>query len=395
MRKILDRNLSKKKFFITFLILIIYIILAEIVFRISNSKIVSGYYESEISQAFSKKEWREAKEVSKELLEVGARAYFKPGTILYLYKEFHKKLINTNKLGFRTKKITKKKKNEIRIVLAGDSILFSTYVADKHTISSLLEQKLKKQFPKKQISVYNLGVEGFDLQKMNAAINYSFNKIKPDFVFIIGVSGDINFGYLRGFVKYKPYTKKAKVDEKQFKHFLAKTQKKSIWQKSFLLNKIFKILDEKKGRKFIAQISKNKKSQKLTKTLKQNLKGSVAGFIEEIRREKTILNSKNISPILIVLPILDFKKEKTLFEKQNNKLLTLFFPAYNKFAKSFIFQIDKKLKDIKGLEVYNLKNLFSNNSSIIYYDSFHINPLGNKILTEKLFDIVKKKISQD
>jgi hypothetical protein len=230
------------------LILFSYILFAELIFQISGTKKTQGYYESIISEAFTKKEWKEAIKIKQELLEVGARAYFKPGTILYLYKEFHKKLINTNKLGFRTKKITPKQKNEIRIILAGDSILFSVYVSDKHTIPSILEQKLKKKFPHKKISVYNLGIEGFDLQKTNAAINYAFNKINPDYVFIIGITGDINFSYLRGFVKYKPYTKKAKVNEKQFKHFLDNNKKIKFWEKSILISKIQKILDQRKSR---------------------------------------------------------------------------------------------------------------------------------------------------
>ncbi len=92
--------------------------------------------------------------------------------------------ISTNSLGFRHRELGPKKKNELRILVLGDSITFGDFVPQDQTYPAYLERHLRAMFPAKHIEVINAGVGGVDLQNEFAILMESGLSVEPDIVLV-------------------------------------------------------------------------------------------------------------------------------------------------------------------------------------------------------------------
>lgn len=108
-------------------------------------------------------------------------------------KSCFKAYVKTNAQGFNSPNDYKveKEKNELRIVVLGDSYVEGFQVDQGKRFFEILEQKLKKDFPEIKITVYNFGRSGNGrLMNLLYFQNYGFF-YKPDLVIDLFISNDI------------------------------------------------------------------------------------------------------------------------------------------------------------------------------------------------------------
>jgi len=92
--------------------------------------------------------------------------------------------VKTNSMGFTSPEIdlSKKAKNEKRILILGDAFSMPEGVEYNYSYPYLLEQKLRKDYPKFIINVIDAGVTGYGPNEEYAQLNKYIKIIKPDFV---------------------------------------------------------------------------------------------------------------------------------------------------------------------------------------------------------------------
>ena len=153
-------------------------------------------FEHNAAKVYSNEEWKTARTMIDILNDFGMEAYSLPNTKLYLHKPFTSKLYNINSLRFRGKEVGKKEKNEVRIALIGDSNIWGMMAPDSMTIPAQIERALQKQFPQVKITVLNLGVEAYAINRMKYLLSHYFDTLDPDMLLFFTGTGDIIFSHL-------------------------------------------------------------------------------------------------------------------------------------------------------------------------------------------------------
>tara|TARA_B100000686_G_scaffold320072_1_gene371376 strand:- start:9627 stop:10808 length:1182 start_codon:yes stop_codon:yes gene_type:complete len=98
--------------------------------------------------------------------------------------------VKTNSLGFRYKKLDKKKEKDFRILILGDSITLADYVAADQTYPATIEKKLnqpgatKDEAKGKRIQAINAGVGSIGLGDELALLIETNRHVEPDMVLI-------------------------------------------------------------------------------------------------------------------------------------------------------------------------------------------------------------------
>lgn len=91
--------------------------------------------------------------------------------------------------GFRAKidyRNVPPKKQNVRVMLLGNSFVFGTYINNNATLSSLLQEKLGSGY-----EVYNFGIPGWGLDQMYLAYEKYWDMVDPDYVVIVYIDPNI------------------------------------------------------------------------------------------------------------------------------------------------------------------------------------------------------------
>jgi hypothetical protein len=152
----------KKIITFSFLIVIIPLLTTELLFRIFFPQISSdSYYYNEMFESLSSYQVI-IKNTNNNKYEKKFGFIYSPNTEIDVSKEEFQYKVKTNSLGFRTREVSPKDKNEYRVLLLGDSMFFGVGVNNQDTIASQLEtfhNRLKKN---NNLKVYNFSVEGYN-----------------------------------------------------------------------------------------------------------------------------------------------------------------------------------------------------------------------------------------
>ena len=115
--------------------------------------------------------------------------------------ENNKTGIFLNPLGFRDDEIKKKKKDNIRILLLGDSCAFgwhrNSYTDQNKLFARQLEKHLGNKI-NKEIDVINAGVPGYSSYEVLLSFREYRPKLKPDYIIIYAGFNDIGIGISKG-----------------------------------------------------------------------------------------------------------------------------------------------------------------------------------------------------
>ncbi len=287
-----------------------------------------------------------------------------------------------NSLGFRHKEIETKKQNEKRILFLGDSITFNDYLNDEETFIRLTENKINNYLCSNnkilKFEAINAGIGAIGLQNEYSILIENGLKIKPDIVII---------GFYLNDYEMSDGIKMIKVP-----YFL---------QKSWTIQYIYKIIST------IKYLLISKKNNPISLRNKKNIKTQIERELENKyfenpnEFEKLIIKnysdwgsawSENawsvIEPMLLEI--------KRISCKNDFKLIVLCFPVkYQVELKCADNYPQNKLKvfcennNINFIDILpDLKNISNKNQ--LFYDHCHLTPIGNKVVSDLIFNYLQK-----
>ena len=307
--------------------------------------------------------------------------------------------VKNNSFGFRTHEFTKKKEDELRIVLIGGSTAWGCGSSSNETnISGYLEEIInnnKKLLGNKtHAKVFNLSQALSTITQDTLSIIFYANKLEPDIV--------INFnGWNEVITNYR-------LDEKRLnKHKFFYLVEMENWEPTHLPNIRKKILKNLIGRWIIDNfklfnifLNKRRKfrsthpqyknfdiTDKVSKNLKQNSEIAVNNFniLEKISK------GFNFKVIHFLQPNLYRKYYPTESELKVLELYNEHRPIhggkkFGKFLKNInIYEFICNESEKKYLRVINLLDIFKEEKRSVFYTLVHLNDLGYKIIAEEIY----------
>ncbi len=301
-----------------------------------------------------------------------SRAAVIKGTRLYLYKPYQSKLYNINSLGFRGPELKAKSKNDFVIAIAGGSAVFGTYLSDFHTLPACLEVSLRKRFPGKNIIVHNLGIEGYVLQREVELVKRLRAQLDPDLMVFFDGANNILNAYYYGYEDFRPFDGN---DETFF------VKKNAIRKNFFLLMRERFIADMEKVRMRLANDpQKNKEAF---------LKGYASDAADISQYFGDGQNGKKVPVFFVLQPTLLTKKYLAPQEGKAMEAYLGYAEYYKEWADSF-----EKTMAASGLRFYSLAGIFNEVTSPVFLDMVHLGSTGNRIVAERLADILEPEISK-
>tara|TARA_B100000686_G_scaffold344253_1_gene426527 strand:+ start:6340 stop:7548 length:1209 start_codon:yes stop_codon:yes gene_type:complete len=100
-------------------------------------------------------------------------------------------IFKTNHLGFREQNFEFQKPTGVfRILVFGSSLTMGVGIDDDHRYSNLLNEMLKKKYPKKNIEVLNFGMAAYNYDQEHDLIAAILKKIKCNLI-VLGIPGDL------------------------------------------------------------------------------------------------------------------------------------------------------------------------------------------------------------
>ena len=187
----------------------------------------------------------------------------------------------TNSDGFRTKRFLPKLDETFRVILIGDSFVYSMNANDNETLAVQLEKNYQKNISKK-IEVLSLGIIGYSALNYAGIARTYFDYLKPDLIIVCITQGDFGedldklkaFNYQRdndGYPYFIKYYSKIEISKKLSLIHKLKLESSLFNKLNYLRHKIKNIRFNKK----VEKISKEKipylDYKKLTNNEKKDL----------------------------------------------------------------------------------------------------------------------------
>jgi lysophospholipase L1-like esterase len=315
--------------------------------------------------------------------------------------------VKNNTFGFRAPEFTEKKENVVRIVLLGGSVAYGCgATTNDKTISGHLENILKKKISS------NLKIECFNLAQINNFLsqdlliaNTFFLKLKPDYVISLAGWNEIAAFYLQNEEKVKKFRTYLLEEVGDLGPMNLPSYRKKIFidiiikfirDNLRILSYFLKQINEKK---YEPQLGSEPKDSFYEKKFLEGVSLSSDIFIEHMKKFNLMSKGYDFEYIQFLQPHIYKKKNLTEEEKKIIKLYDYVRPAYGGIAFSEYLKnnnlydlIEKKLKENKISELYNLENIFENELENIFYTLVHLNDKGYESLAIKISDILAKKI---
>ena len=297
-----------------------------------------------------------------EIYQPDPKLYWKLKPDQDCYTKIGHNPIHINSQGTRGPEFqTKKPAGTIRILSLGDSRTFGWGLTDEETYSRRLERLLQAHVGGgKQVEVINAGVDAWSYPQMLVYFRDIGLKYQPDFV----VLGEANLW--------------TQFSEKNSPEFV----RQFMWRvrlKNFLRHfAIFHFVVEVQLQKFYQQertkfIPVDPKQDALFKEQQQSDPGAV--FREAIEGMCRVAQTNHIQPILVYFP--DFKEFSTT-------------------NRTDIFEVKRTAAEKFGIPLVDLfANLKpSGNKLYLEADPVHLNPQGNEMVAERLFEIFTNRLAK-
>ncbi|MBP5407244.1 SGNH/GDSL hydrolase family protein [bacterium] len=382
----IDRINSLGRFAAGLFCLILYFVFAELVLNFTTFKDIGNELDYYIAQSFTETERKDAEQFNKDLISCGERAEIVPGTTLYKYKAAKTKSFTINSFGFRGEELTKKERNEYRIVIFGDSKLLGYLLPDKDTIPVLVQEKLRKHFKNKgkRINVVNFGIEAFDIQRsIEAARLYLFD-LESDFIVFYSAAVDLNEAYSLGGNDLIPFAEGDALPE----IFRARSD-----NNVFML-KILQILNFAFFSDFYETESNALENEKLGYPVPphviQNLNDFPKSYAARIKKASDYFKAWGVPTLFILPPIPQFKNPLSEIEKKILFQREFYTPGINQFTEECYVETIKQVEQQSDVKVVNHSEMFDGMDETVFFDGLHMTPKANRMAAEKMAgDLIK------
>jgi lysophospholipase L1-like esterase len=275
----------------------------------------------------------------------------------------HSSAININSYGFRGQEILMEKPEDTyRIFVVGGSTTFGIRSPDQKTIPGHLEQNLNKLNFDKKIEVINAGIGGITSTDELQLVTTKIVQFDPDLIIVFDGNNDI--------VNFAGKTKNKWSDDAitlTWKQYL------SFYKTPFVVGGI---IDDAKASISLSIFNPN--FVEIAQVWKKNMI-----TICELGKQQ------GFDTIVVLQPFLG-TGNKTLsdFEKENLET------RYVTFSTQSLYDGYQLLADeLNNLENYcykssDFRNTFDDINESVYFDRVHVGPESNKILADKMADMV-------
>ena len=312
--------------------------------------------------------------------------------------------LNTNSLGFRGKEFQKKKKK--RILVFGGSSAFGWQASDgSKSFCGFLEDRFSKNG--EDYDVLNLAVPtGNSAMDINIIGNYVLD-LEPDLVVFLTGHNDLN-GSVYNHRKYGDFATKWLHGRTSFQYNVEQLKDSTSnlilksFQKFILVDRLIKYVNKKKNENF-GEINELQKDQyyKFLDT-----------YIKNMSKIYALLNQFDSDVIVFHQPISAiqlhrFSNKRELADFDNILLDSI---KDSQFWESNVLNHEKKIEKIAksakahGVEYIDFNYVFDNweknvrgihveDTNSLYVSFAHWTTIGNKLLSDEAYEIIKRKFS--
>ncbi len=371
-------------------LLLLYLVLSELFLLIFHAKQVRNDAEYYMSRTFTREEWHIAASIRDFFLAQNRSPRQLKGTIIYLHEPMRGEYYTINSDGFRGPEVTPKQPGEYRVVLTGASMAHGNTFADDATIPALVERHLRDRCPDCRITVYNLGLEGYDLQREIALAERLTPKVEPDLiVFYTGVI-DLSMVYTAGYRRHTPYEKDGSFTEEEI-DAVRKVYRKS-WVDHFRITRL--IADSVRNERGILP-----EPVRLTRDLDPFLpplfdeRGREFGrlYVKDMTHTAMRFAAVGIETMFVLTAGAVFKEPRSALESSALRQVDSLYPHFGAFSLASREYIRKEVAEANFDRFYDFSDAFDGIDADIFYDFIHMTPRGNRELSEKMGDLLIEK----
>ena len=313
---------------------------------------------------------------------IGSRAVAVPGTIVYRYKTARTESLNFNSFGFRGEEPVKKEENEYRIGMLGDSRVVGIYLAEENTLPGILQRRLQAEFPNKKITVYNMGVESYDLPRAAAFVDLDGAKLELDMaVFYVGIN-DVNmsFDHDQEYGAWPIFEKEDSVYENIIEG-AAMYRKRSFFQRSSLLNAIREaFLSDFVNSTY--SFSKEGALQPLLPAYEQRADTFMWKFKARAKFTSDYFAQKGIRSVFFYPILLPLKKPLSAIEKNMLYRNEMDYPG----SANYVSRCAESFVESQDPVIFEQKNIFNGYTQTMLYDGLHFTPEASRIVGNDIAD---------
>jgi len=362
-------------------LLVIYFLFSETVLDLTVFKDAKNDYDYYENLVLSGEENENAKKFKRDLASIGSeRGISIPGTIIYKYKPAVRETLTFNSDGFRNEEFGKKEKNEFRIAVFGDSKVLG-FSREEDTLPSIVEKNLRKRF-NRNITVLNMGVEAYDMQREIAAARYYNEKIEPDMVVFYSGINDIRGTFIYGNINWEPFKGDETFSPSIEESISGKIRVLNTLKQTYISDraKITARIQESDFAVLPVPAQKAEFAEKFPETFLGRISGAAAYF-----------DKLGILSVFILSPQIQTKKPLSDIEKQILYLNEISFPGINLFSLKCIDGVKNALKAGKySGNIVDHSEIFNRNPDTVFYDGIHYTPKALRVEADKMTeDIVK------
>ena len=290
----------------------------------------------------------------------------------FFFPNQHYDTININEHGLRGEEISKEKpENVFRIIMVGGSTVFgSGSTSDKTTIPGYLQEKFNEEKFNKEIEVLNAGLPGATSKEEVKYITDYLLEFNPDFLIIYDGWNDARY-------VSKTLLENDEVDEDE--PLLFKLQHIPEYRTPFVIYRVFIAPIQGQGTDTIDE----EFNPEVLKTWKDRWSNICK-----------ISNEKNILTLIAVQPIVGTGDKKLSIDESK-------YAPHSGWVKyrttvKILNSMGSTINELEPVcnKTSDLRNVFDEITEPVFYDHGHVNDLGNKIVAEKIFEIITPIIDE-
>ncbi len=347
------------------------------------------------SLAFSDEELRTAMKAREDLASLGPRIVGIPGTVVFRYKKARRDSFNFNSFGFRGEEPQKKEENEYRIGVYGDSRVLGFYLAEENTIPFILQKRLRAEFPDRKITVFNIGIEGNDLQREIPFAELESENLELDMAVFYTGGGDVNYSFYKGNDDYKPFTEDEAMDlEHAMLDNIAENKKKPFLQRSAVVKVIKEAFWGDSVQKS-ASFEKELGLHPLIPEYEARADEFIAKFKSRIEYASGMLARKGIKSVFFYPPFLQLKKPLSTPERNLFYRNEIAVPGLNTYS----IRCAKGISESTNPLIFTQSYLFNGNANTMFYDGIHYTPEATRIVgnnvADRMIPLLKKEFAKN
>ena len=367
--------------------ILLYLVFAEFVFYFTILKDINTDTDYYVSQNFHGQELEDALQFKKDLDSLGERAVIVPGTTIYKYKPAKTKSFTINSFGFRGEEFTNKKDDEYRIVFFGNSKILGPMLPEKDTIPVLVQEKLREHFKneKKKITVFNFGIEAFNIQRAIEAAKLYHSNLEADFVVFYSVVIDVNEAYSMGAYDVKPFVEGDNVPEifrAQNNGWHLIKLKLLYILRAALLSDMYKF--EMNG------AQRDVMTIPIPPVQLHFMNAFPPAYAARIKEISDYFKKYNINSLIVMPPLIQTKSSLSESEKNLMFQREILAPGVNHFTRDCYLKTIDEVMRLADVNAVDHSGIFNGIKETVFYDGLHMTPGMSRMSAEKISaDLIK------